>query len=655
MSRTKIQPTSGCGTSAYVLAVLASLCPWRHSTHGHSTWHPCLQTSGATQTWHSVAVFLALLLLVAAGGDVAAQDIQLARQRGPYYVEEPVVVQIVASQCAPGVQVGCRLQGEPPADVSVEGPQVSQSSQSFMQILNGQITRNESVDYRFSFVVIAQREGEYHIGPFEVTYGNEVKTVEGTSFQFGTLENDPDMQIACSLPQNSFYVGQEIPLTIRWSFAGELPAVQHAYAKLQVRSPLFDQFNFKEQPRTSRTALIIATAKGGMEVDAEVTQEKRDGRGYFVVTGKVIMLLDSPGKFDSIPITCRTEKVTQWGGRHLFGDPVPREVAPAMAAGTPLSFDVRPIPSAGRPPSFSGAVGRNFSLDVSANRSVVRVGDPISLTISVRGDGNIEKVSLPNLGGSDALPEDLFQLPSEEAAGTFDGRAKQFKVNVRVKDQRVTQIPPISFAWFDPSLEQFQIAQSRPIDLQVMEAHMVSAADVVSGSPGNNSTGTGTGSASGGSTAGGGAAATGPAFVGANLAIERDVPRLLKNMSTGPSSERITILLYTLSGVVLLGGIALRHRAQMDTESLRKRKRLKTVRKHLVAAGQRPPRDAADQVARSLRELVAHDNISRRGTAESIIAQCEHIIFSTGQNNTHDMQELVRQSLALVDEAAGKS
>ena len=56
-----------------------------------------------------------------------------------------------------------------------------------------------------------------------------------------------------------------------------------------------------------------------------------------------------------------------------------------------------------------------------------------------------------------------------------------------------------------------------------------------------------------------------------------------------------------------------------------------------------------------MRELVAQYHLSRRSEAEAIIARCEHIIFSTGPSDTQDLQELVRHSLALIDEAAGES
>jgi hypothetical protein len=599
------------------------------------------------------ALFCAVTMLsLAATAEVSAQNIQLARQRGPYYVGEPVVVQIVASGFEPGAQPTCSLQGEPPSGVTLQGPQLSQSSQSFTQIINGQISSSESVDYRFSFVVTADREGEYAIGPFEVVYQGVTKQVEGVTFQFGKLTNDPDMQIALSVPQDSVYVGQEVPVTIRWSFAGEMAAVQYAFSNLQIRSPLFDQFTFKEQPRQSRTALTIATAKGGMEVDAEVTQEEQGGRRCVVVSGSLTLVPDTPGKFASIPVSCRTKKVTQWG-RDLFGDPTARANAPARVAGTPLSFEVKAIPLEGRPASFSGAVGGAFSIDVSANRSVVRVGDPISLTLSVRGDGNLASVSLPAFTDSAGMSADLFQIPSEQVAGTFDGNAKQFKVNVRVKDQRVTQIPPIDFSWFDPSQARFQTARSKPIALQVMESQVVSAADVVSAAPATGSTAT-SGTQPASQSENRANTSAGFAFVGANLAIEQDVTRLLTNTALGTSPKTIAIVVYALAAAVLVGGVVLRRRAQMDTESHRKKKRLKSLRKQVTSAAHLPPREGSDRIAKTLRELVAHYDVGRRADADDAIAQCENIIYSTGQDDGHRLHALMQQALALVDDTAGE-
>lgn len=601
-------------------------------------------------TWSGLAC-TATLLSLACWTHAAAQEIHFARQRGPYYVGEPVVIQILVNGLEPGDQPTCRLQGDPPAGITLQGPQVSQSSRSFTQIINGRVSRTESIDYRFSFVVTADREGEYTIGPFEMVYRQTTREVEGAAFQFGQLENDPDMQIALTLPKAAVYVGEEVPVTVRWSFfADEMPAVQYAFSNLQIRSPLFDQFTFQDPPRQSRTALTIATAKGGLEIDAEVTQEEQGGRRCVTVSGTLTLVPDTPGKHEQIPITCRTKKVTQWG-RSLFGDLTARNDAPALAAGVPLSFEVKAIPSADRPASFAGAVGSDFSIAVSANRSIVRVGDPISLTLSVRGRGNLERVSLPALDQNPGMSADLFQIPSEQAAGTFDGTAKQFKVNVRVKDQRVTQIPPIDFSWFDPALEQFQTTQSKPIALQVMETQVVSAADVVSAAPAGSS-GQAAGASANGSAPSGSESPSNLTFVGANLAIEQDAALLLANAASRASPRAVAIGLYALAALVLVGGVVARLRAEVDTQSLQRKKRLKALGRQLASAASLPPRDAADAIARALRELVAGQAIRRRAAADSIIAQCENIVYATGPGDMERVRQLAQQARELVDEAA---
>jgi len=365
----------------------------------------------------------------------------------------------------------------------------------------------------------------------------------------------------------------------------------------------------------------------------------------------VTLVPDTPGKYDAIPITCRTKKVTQWG-RSFFGERTARSDVPALAAGEPLSFEVKPIPVEGQPASYSGAVGSGFSIDVSTDRSVVRVGDPISLTLSVRGDGNLESVSMPALAQNPELAADLFQLPSEQVAGLFDGTTKQFKVNVRVKDQRVTQIPPIEFSWFDPSQEQFQTTRSKPIALQVKEAQVVSAADVVSAAPTAASTTPSDAKLPG--TAGSDGTSAGFTFVGANLAIEQDVGRLLTNTALAASPRTIAIVVYALAGVVLVGGVVLRRRAQMDTESLRKKKRLKALRKQIASAEHLPARESADAIAKTLRELVAQYPVRHRAEADGVISQCENIIYATDHGDSQRVRELAREAQVLIDDAAGE-
>ncbi len=595
-------------------------------------------------------VSLTLCTLIAGtSGVLSAQEIQLARPRGPYYVGEPVVIQVQAQGFEPGAQVSCRLPSDPPQGITVQGPQVSQASQSFTQIINGRMTSSETVNYRFSFLITADREGEFMVGPFEVTTASGPRIVEGVSFQFTDLQDDPAMQIAFSIPRNAVYVGQEIPVTVRWSFSGETRELQYAYSNLQIRSPLFDQFTFKDQPRRLRNALIIATAKGGMEVDADVTKEERDGKTFVVVTAELILVADTPGDYNAIPITCRTKRVTEWG-RDLFGDLVAGESVPARAVGEPLTLTIKPIPEANRPAAFSGAVGTSFNLEVAANRSEVRVGDPISLTISVRGKGNVEKLSLPELQGPELLPAEQFQVPADPVAGKYDGQAKQFKVSIRVKDRGVTRIPPLTFAWFNPELEQFQTTQSLPIALQVLEAQVVSAADVVSAAPQPANRSMATASAGGEAGASPTDASHG-SFVSANLAIVRDPALLLATASLWASPRTLSFTLYGAAVVALVIGIMMRRAGQVEPSMVQRRQRLKVLHGDVSNAVQLPPREAADLVARALREVIAQYHLPHRDVAESLVARSERVIFSTASSEQTNIDELIRSALQQIDEA----
>ena len=121
-------------------------------------------------------------------------------------------------------------------------------------------------------------------------------------------------------------------------------------------------------------------------------------------------------------------------------------------------------------------------MDVQANRSVVRIGDPIAIDLKIRGDGDIETLVAPNLLGA-GFDDNLFQLPTEPLSGTLNDGWRQFKLNVRVKDEAVTQIPALEFSWFNPSTENYETTKSKPIALQVMETQRVTADNIITNTP----------------------------------------------------------------------------------------------------------------------------------------------------------------------------
>jgi hypothetical protein len=61
----------------------------------------------------------------------------------------------------------------------------------------------------------------------------------------------------------------------------------------------------------------------------------------------------------------------------------------------PVALEVKPLPP-NAPPSFSGAIG-SFTMATDAKPKSVQVGDPITVTTTISGRGNFDRVNAPLL------------------------------------------------------------------------------------------------------------------------------------------------------------------------------------------------------------------------------------------------------------------
>jgi len=151
-----------------------------------------------------------------------------------------------------------------------------------------------------------------------------------------------------------------------------------------------------------------------------------------------------------------------------------------QAKDTEKTLDVRPLPLKDKPDSFSGAVGEAFSMKVSANKTVVAVGEPIPLELELRGKGNLDGIRLPDFE-SLGLDERIFETPNQIPLGIDnDEGAKVFSFSVRLKSPDVREIPVLDFGYFDPEKGVYQHAYTQPVALSVSGSKVISVDQVVS-------------------------------------------------------------------------------------------------------------------------------------------------------------------------------
>ena len=129
----------------------------------------------------------------------------------------------------------------------------------------------------------------------------------------------------------------------------------------------------------------------------------------------------------------------------LVNGRVPVERRDVVRNGEPRTLRVLPLPEAGRPGGFQGAIGR-FAVLAGIDRRKVGVGEPFHLKLRITGTGNLATFPTPRLDDLDGF----------HVYGAIDDRravVRTIDYELAVVRDDVSAVPPIPFAYFDPSTE----------------------------------------------------------------------------------------------------------------------------------------------------------------------------------------------------------
>jgi len=595
-------------------------------------------------------VLLISILLLGLSTDSFAQRAKVGVQQGPHYLGEPVLVRVTAEGFEEHPQPICEP-GKLPPGVTIKEIGVRPSVTSVTQVINGRITSYRKVVYAFDFHVVAERPGDFRLPPFTVKQNQQAVSTQGLALRIQRIQTDKDIRVSLILPSQPIYPGQRVPVKIEWWYAGDLNEVRD----LTFRSPVFDQFTFVTEPLDRKDMFLpVETEKGTLRLKATMDKRKLDGREFIVVTATPLLVVNHPGEYEIEPLTATMNKVTRWR-RGVFGRREPASMVRLRAVDKPRKLVIRPLPLDQAPASFAGAIGRGFTLKVEADRTVVRVGDPITLTIVLRGEGNLGGAALPPLSADGGLDPKRFRLPTGEVPGTLSDDSKSFTVTVRVLDESVAEIPPLAYSWFDPQMGQFQTARSDPIALRVQPTRMVRAQDVVSGAP--KPQGKETAEKSRVPQAVKRASAGLPKrydLTGADLAIEASAAKLLVNESERYGGIVVRTGIYLASVLLVFFAWLWRRIAEVDPEIHRRRKLVKEQLRQITQAGRLPRYEAARQIAAAMRRMTTQANGQLRGEVEHLLMECDNLAYAPDGDTGEPLDQTLYERAIKVAEGVAK-
>ncbi len=145
------------------------------------------------------------------------------------------------------------------------------------------------------------------------------------------------------------------------------------------------------------------------------------------------------------------------------------------AMAKPAEVLVKEVPEAGRPDTYVGAVGR-FKLSASLAPTQAKVGDPMTLTLTLRGRGTLENAVAPDLA---RLPEIAGRFRIYEATQETKADSCRFTYGLRPLSAEVKSFPAVPVSYFDVETERYVTLRTAPVPMDVAQAERLSDDQIV--------------------------------------------------------------------------------------------------------------------------------------------------------------------------------
>ncbi len=340
---------------------------------------------------------------------------------------------------------------EPPAlsgldafDASYAGPSTQ------MSIVNNRY----SASVRHRYTLRARQAGRFRLGPFRVEHqGREyqTETVEveirgGRPARARPGQTGKDVWLEITTPEHEVFLHQRVPLEVSL-YVGGVRVADAQYPLLPGDGVALEAF--EEPVRQRRTV---------------------GDRVFRVLRFRTTLVPLRSGTIELGPASLRLNVIRRTPSPSLnlfdrfFSDSLfGAERRPRTLRSEPLSLRVRPLPEAGRPATFSGAVGQ-FELDVTAEPTQLRVGDPLSLRMLLNGAGRVTDAQPPSLVNTEGFRTYRPQMDQPDPDTTV------FEQVLIPQDETLDAIPAVHFSYFDPEAAQYRTLSSQPIRLLLQPA-----------------------------------------------------------------------------------------------------------------------------------------------------------------------------------------
>ena len=277
------------------------------------------------------------------------------------------------------------MQGNIPQQINVDLPNlkdkfeiIGSSESTSFSIINGKIDRSET--YTITYLLAPNKSGELVIPPSSADFDGKEYETQPIQISVGksTTNNKANRSNTTNSKNSNLFA--KINLSKSTALMGENILVTYKIYTRYSRMQIID-YDF---PMTNGfwTEEIKAGANGWPQ-----KQEVINGMPYNVITLKKEII--SPQKTGSLIIPPIEIKAL------LNQDFFNRGYEKTFKSNI-VKIKVKPFPK-GAPSSFSDQVGKQYKLKVNYSTNILKVDDPLDVTIEISGNGNLKQLKLPSV------------------------------------------------------------------------------------------------------------------------------------------------------------------------------------------------------------------------------------------------------------------
>jgi len=310
----------------------------------------------------------------------------------------------------------------------------------------------QTIEQSYNFAVWATEPGEVTIPSFEVAVGGSKVSIPAATLKAveaggsGPGGKQPSIFAELELPRESHYVGEAVVAKLKLYFDNDRVRDVSAGSRRPISVKEGDAFRVGDFGNQQSRA-VEKDGRILQEISWEVmiTPLKTGPQPLVIQLDLVVAVADEP----SSGPTSRFERLLGRSFPSFFD----RQQISLYTEDEDLT--ILPLPTEGKPLDFTGGIGM-FTVDQPVlSTSQPMAGEPVTLTLVVRGQGNFGRLEPPPILPSDEWrdyePESSFKAADDMG---YTG-VKTFEYTIIPRDPGDYETPGIAFNFFNPDTAKY--------------------------------------------------------------------------------------------------------------------------------------------------------------------------------------------------------